>query len=108
MATCPFCGGFRDDTKECACLGVYYSELDAGRIPSGLSLKAFEYSTWRAIRSVEQKLQTDPNYTEEQAQEALVKIVEKAEADYQYTQRRIAEAGAEKARLANTPRRRLY
>lgn len=108
MATCPFCGGFRSDERECNCLGTYYAEKRAGRIPPGLPPDAFEYSVWRKIRGVEQKLQTDPNFTEEQAQRGLAMIVEEANAHYQYTQRRIAEMEAEKARLANTPRKRLY
>ena len=108
MATCPFCGGFRDDTYECECRGIYYAEKEAGRIPPGLSPGAFEYSVWRQIRGIERDLQLYPNYSEAQAQEDIAKIVAKAEADYQYTLRKIAEMEEEKVRLANTPRRRLY
>lgn len=108
MATCPFCGGFRDDTYECECRGVFYAEKRAGRIPPGLSPQAFEYDVWRKIRGVEQRLQLDVDYSEDQAHEHLAKIVEEAEANYQYSQQRIAEMEAEKARLANTPRKRLY
>lgn len=107
MATCPFCGGFRDDTYECECRGVYYAEKEAGDIPPGLSPEAFEYSVWRQIRGLEADLQLHPDH-EEQVKEAFAKIVAKAEADYQYSKRRIAEMEAEKAKLANTPRKRLY
>ncbi len=108
MATCPFCGGFRDDTYECECRGVYYAEKKAGRIPPGLSPGAFEYSVWRKIRGIEQRLQMEPGYSEEQARGHLAAVVAEAEANYQYSQRKIAEMEAEKARLANTPRKRLY
>ena len=107
MATCPFCGGFRDDTYECECRGVFYAEKEAGRIPPGLSPGAFEYSVWRQIRGLEQAVQLQ-RYSEEEAQKVLADIVAQAEANYQYSQKRIAEMEAEKAKLANTPRRRLY
>ena len=50
----------------------------------------------------------EPGYSEEQARGHLAAVVAEAEANYQYSQRKIAEMEAEKARLANTPRKRLY
>ena len=108
MAECPFCKGFRDDSRECQCLGEYNADLLAKRIPPGLTPGAFTYRVWRDVRELEDIVRLHPEFGEEWGEQKLAEIVAREEADYQKIQRNVATIERERERLASRPRRPLY
>lgn len=108
MATCPFCGGFRDDTYECECYSEWRTDCSTGHYPKGMIPGAFTYDVWRRVKASEQSLQLHPEVTDEQAQEMLAVIVRDANEVYNTSQILLQQALAREQKLKNSPRRKLY
>lgn len=107
MATCPFCGEFRGDGRECRCLAEFHQDKAAGRCPAGMIPEAFGYNVWRQVKRLEQALQLHPE-NETIVHEELAKLVASTNEDYKKSQANIAYYRQQKKKLAETPRPKLY
>lgn len=108
MATCPFCGGFRDDTYECQCLSDWHDDCNAGRSPKGMIPGAFTYSVWRRIKAMEHDLQLHPETPDDEIQKRLKAIIDEANENRRIVEMHIRARELEKQNLANNPRPKLY
>lgn len=105
--TCPFCGGFYDDTYDCSCKVAWLNDVKAGRLPPGIvTPKAFNYQVWREIRQIECAL--DSGVPLEEVKEKVRERAEQAEADYQESEARRASRIAYEAKSTGIGRRYTY
>lgn len=108
MATCPFCGGFRDDTYECRCFSDWHDDCRAGRGPEGIIPGAFTYSVWRRIKALERDLQLHPETPNDEVQRRLQIIVDEANENRRIAEMHVQACELEKQKLANHPCPKLY
>lgn len=77
------------DTGCPSCLAAYRADIEAGKIPAGLSPEAYKFWLWKSIRQLERDVVTGRK-TETDARAEVTRLVESAKKDYERTVQREA------------------